>query len=198
MNIEKAVKNLKERGFEVSRFATKEEARDYLAGKLQGQTIGFGGSMTLKEMDLFDTLSKNNTVWNHWVQAPEEARPKAAQAEVYLTSANAIAETGEIINIDGSGNRVASTLYGKKEVYFVVGTNKFEADYDKAVWRARNVASPKNAKRLGVNTPCAKDGDKCYDCRSAQRICHGLVVLWAPMLGVGRTEIVIVDEPLGY
>jgi hypothetical protein len=132
------------------------------------------------------------------VQEPTEARKNAALAEIYIASANAVAETGEIVNIDGSGNRVASTLYGKKEVYFVVGANKFEDTYDTAVWRARNVASPKNAKRLGVNTPCAKDGDKCYDCRSASRICRGLTVLWGPMAGVGRTEIVIVDETLGF
>jgi hypothetical protein len=109
-----------------------------------------------------------------------------------------VAETGEIVNIDGSGNRVASTLYGKKEVYIVVGVNKFEENYEKAVWRARNVASPKNAKRLGVNTPCAKDGDRCYDCRSDARICRGLAVLWGPMAGVGRTEIVIIDQTLGF
>ncbi len=198
MNIDNAIKNLKARGFDVARFATKEQARDYLAGRLKGQTIGFGGSMTLKEMDLYNALSPRNTVWSHWVQDPETARKNAGLADVYITSANAVSETGEIINIDGSGNRVAASLYGKKEVYFVVGINKFEESYDKALWRARNVASPKNAKRLGVNTPCAKDGDKCYDCQSPARICRGLVVLWEPMNGNGRTEVVIVDEALGY
>jgi L-lactate utilization protein LutB len=198
MNIDNAIKNLKARGFDVARFATKEQARDYLAGRLKGQTIGFGGSMTLKEMDLYNALAPHNTVWSHWVQNPEIARKNAGLADVYITSANAVSETGEIINIDGSGNRVAASLYGKKEVYFVVGINKFEESYDKALWRARNVASPKNAKRLGVKTPCAKDGDRCYDCQSPARICRGLVVLWAPMNGNGRTEVVIVDEALGY
>ncbi|SHI05786.1 Uncharacterised ACR, YkgG family COG1556 [Sporobacter termitidis DSM 10068] len=198
MNIENAVKNLEKRGFTVSRFGTKEAARDYLAGKLSGTVIGMGGSVTLQQMGLFDALSAGNTVWNHWVQEPGEARVKAAAADVYIASANAVAETGEIINIDGSGNRAASTLYGKKEVYFVVGVNKFAGDFDKALWRARNIASPKNAQRLNANTPCAKNGDKCYDCQSPGRICRGLVVHWGPLLGVGRTEVVIVNEDLGY
>jgi L-lactate utilization protein LutB len=198
MTIENAQKNLVSRGFEVTRFENKEDARDYLAGKLSGQTIGFGGSVTLKEMGLFDALSKNNTVWNHWVQDPAEARNNAAQADIYITSLNGVAETGEIINIDGAGNRVASSLYGKKEVYFVVGINKFEENFEKALWRARNIAAPKNAQRLGANTPCAKNGDKCYDCSSPGRICKGLVVLWGKMLGVGRMEIIIINEALGY
>ena len=198
MDIENAVRNLEKRGFAVSRFQTTEEARDYLAGKLTGETIGMGGSVTLQQMGLFDALSKNNTVWNHWVQSPDMARKNAAAADIYITSANAVAETGEIVNIDGSGNRVASTLFGKKEVYIVVGVNKFAENYDGAVWRARNVASPKNAQRLNRKTPCAKSGDKCYDCSSPERICKGLVVLWGAMMGVGRTEVVIVNEELGY
>ena len=198
MNIENAVNNLKNRGFDVSYFETKEEARDYLSEKLKCRAIGFGRSVTLKQMGLFEALSKDNAVWNHWVQEPLEARKKAAEADIYITSANGVAETGEIINIDGAGNRVSSTLYGKKEVYFVVGVNKFADDFDKALWRARNIAAPKNAQRLAVNTPCAKNGDKCYDCSSPGRICMGLTVLWGKMIGVGRTEIVIVNESLGY
>jgi L-lactate utilization protein LutB len=198
MNIENAVKNLKKRGYHVSRFETKDAAREYLAGKLSGETIGFGGSVTLRDMGLYDALAGHNTVWNHWVQNPQEARKNAAMADIYITSANAVAETGEIINIDGAGNRVSSTLYGKKEVYFVVGVNKFAEDFNAALWRARNIASPKNAQRLGVKTPCAKNGDRCYDCDSPERICKGLVVLWGPLNGVGRTEVVIVGEELGY
>ncbi|NMA25257.1 MAG: LUD domain-containing protein [Clostridiales bacterium] len=198
MNIENAVKNLKNRGFDVSVFGTKEDARDYLVGKLKGRSIGFGGSVTLKQMGLFEALSKENTVWNHWIQEPLEARKNAAKADVYITSANGVAETGEIINIDGSGNRVSATLYGKEEVYFIVGINKFADNFDKALWRARNIAGPKNAQRLGRKTPCAKEGDKCYDCSSPERICKGLVVLWGKTLEIGRMEIVIVNECLGY
>lgn len=198
MNFENAIKNLKSRGFDVKWFENKAEARDYLAGSLSGTTVGMGGSITLKQMGLYDALSDKNTVWNLWVQESSLARQNSAQADVYFTSANAVAETGEIINIDGSGNRVAATLYGKKEVYIVVGINKFEETYEKALWRARNIASPKNAKRLGVKTPCAEKGDKCYDCNSPERICNGLVVLWGKMKGVGRMEVIIINEELGY
>lgn len=198
MDLDNAVKNLEMRGFDVKRFETKVEARDYLTGKLADTTIGFGGSVTLKELGLFEALSKQNTVSNHWVQEPIDARKNAALSDVYIMSANGVAESGEIINIDGAGNRVAASLYGKKEVYIVVGINKFADNYDNALWRARNIAAPKNAQRLGADTPCAKKGDKCYDCNSPGRICKGLVVLWGKMLGVGRMEVVIVNETLGF
>ena len=109
----------------------------------------------------------------------------------------ALAETGELINIDGTGNRVSSSLYGHKRVWFVVGSNKIAPTYDEALWRARNIAAPKNAQRLGVKTPCAVNGDRCYDCKSPQRICRGLVVLWEAIRSC-ETEVVLVDEPLGY
>ena len=102
-----------------------------------------------------------------------------------------------IINIDGNCNRVASTMYGHKKVYLVAGVNKLAEDYEKALWRARNIASPKNAKRLGVNTPCAVNADRCYDCNSPQRICRGLVVLWEKPL-TSDIEILLVNEDLGY
>ena len=122
----------------------------------------------------------------------------AAASSVYLTSVNGLAETGELINIDGTGNRVASTIFGHEEVYFLVGSNKIAPDYDAALWRARNVASPKNAQRLGKKTPCAVRGDKCYDCKSPERICRALAVLWEKPTGIGRAEVVLIDEPLGY
>ena len=106
-------------------------------------------------------------------------------------------EEGVLLNIDGTGNRVAATLYGHKKVYFVVGRNKIAPTYDEALWRARNIAAPKNAQRLQRKTPCAVKGDKCYDCRSSTRICRGLVVLWGPMLGM-EAEVVLVDQDLGY
>ncbi len=115
---------------------------------------------------------------------------------MYLSSVNALAETGEIINIDGAGNRVASTLYGHQKVYLVISRNKLAEDYESALWRARNIAAPKNAQRLNRKTPCAVKADRCYDCKSPERICCGLVVLWRPMMGQD-IEIILVDEDLG-
>jgi len=188
-------KNLEARGFSVRTFATAAEAAAHLNGAIDGKTVGFGGSVTLKDMGLYELLGSHNEVHWHWVNGPEE-RQAAMGTQVYLSSANGLAETGEIINIDGSGNRVASTLYGHEKVYLVIGRNKLAPTYDEALWRARNIASPKNAQRLGKKTPCAVKGDRCYDCRSPERICRGLVVLWAPMLGM-ETEVILVDEDLG-
>ena len=201
MDFTKVKAALEARGFAVTVCATKADAAAYLNARIDGGSVGFGGSMTLAELGLFESLSAHNTVYSHW-NAPAgtdagETRAAAAAADVYLCSVNAIAETGEIVNIDGAGNRVAGMLNGHKKVYLVVGRNKLAPTYDEALWRARNVAAPKNAQRLGVRTPCAARGDKCYDCNSPERICRGLVVLWRRMMG-SDMEVVLVDEELGY
>ena len=119
-------------------------------------------------------------------------------SEAQLDSLRKIAvETGELINIDGNGNRVASSLYGHKKVWFIVGRNKLAPTYEEALWRARNIAAPKNAQRLGRKTPCAVHGDRCYDCKSPERICRGLVVLWEAVANM-EMEVVLIDQDLGY
>ena len=188
---------LRSRGFAVSLFDTGAEAAAFLDREIDGKTVGFGGSVTLQEIGLYPMLCAHNEVYSHMETGDLSQRSGAATAQVYLTSVNALAETGELINIDGAGNRVASTLYGHKKVWFVVGRNKLAPTYDEALWRARNVASPKNAQRLGCKTPCAAKADRCYDCKSPERICRGLVVLWEKMNG-SDMEVVLVDEDLGY
>ena len=191
----KLTKNLEERDFTVRTFATAAEAADYLDREIDGVSVGFGGSMTVQEMGLYPRLAAHNNALWHW---NKDALDQAATTDVYICSANGLAETGEIVNIDGVGNRVASTLFGHKRVYFVVGKNKIAPDYDKALWRARNIASPKNAQRIGVQTPCAAKGDRCYDCKSPQRICRGLVVLWEKPKAIEQMEVILIDEELGY
>ena len=193
-NLDALRTNLEKHGFHTVYFPTAKEAADYLDGKLDARTIGMGGSVTIQQMGLMERLAAHNTFYSHWAGAAHE---QAAGAEVYLCSVNGLAETGELINIDGTGNRVASTIYGHKEVYFVVGMNKVAPTYDQALWRARNIASPKNAQRLGVKTPCAAKGDKCYDCDSPQRICRALTVLWRKPNAIPYAEVVLVGEPLG-
>lgn len=194
--MEQVEKSLTERGFAVKRFDTAAQAAAYLDGAVDGKTVGFGGSMTLKELGLYEKLSSHNQVHWHWENGPGQ-RVSAMNAQVYISSVNGLAETGELINIDGAGNRVASTLFGHEKVYLVVGSNKLAPTYEEALWRARNIAAPKNAQRLKSETPCAIRGDKCYDCKSPGRICRGLTVLWEPMMGM-ETEVVLVEEPLGY
>ena len=190
-------RNLKARGYAVRTFATADEAAAYLDGQIDGKTVGFGGSVTLNAMGLYDLLSRHNTVLWHWkAQDPDAARKAAMNAQVYLASANGLAETGEIVNIDGAGNRVAATLFGHEKVYFVIGRNKLAPTYEEALWRARNIAAPQNARRLGKKTPCAVKGDRCYDCKSPERICRALVTLWEPVMGM-ETEVLLVDQDLG-
>ena len=137
-DIEKLRKNLEDRGIQSSYFATAQAAADYLDRKINGTTVGIGGSMTIKTMGLYSRLSAHNQVVWHWEGGSLE---EAAKTEVYLTSVNGVAETGELINIDGNCNRIASTVYGHKSVYFVVGINKIEADYDRALWRGQRMHS---------------------------------------------------------
>ena len=196
---EKLTKALEEHGFTVSRFATAQEASIYINQKLDKTTVGIGGSMTVREMGLYDLIASHNEVFWHWTEgAPADTQEKAARSGVYITSVNGLAETGEIINIDGGGNRVGSTLYGHQRVIFVVGRNKIAPDFDSALRRARNIAGPKNAQRLGRKTPCALRGDKCYDCKSPERICGACVTLWRKPKSIPYAEVVLIDEDLGY
>ena len=197
MKFDTVKQNLESRGYTVRVFATGKEAADYLDAALDGKSVGFGGSMTLDALGLYERLGTHNQVIWHWKQADKAAAHRSAlSAGVYLTSVNGLAETGELINIDGTGNRVAATLFGHEKVYFVVGRNKLAPTYDEALWRARNIASPKNAQRLGKKTPCAVKCDRCYDCKSPERVCRGLVTLWGPMMGM-EAEVLLVDEDLG-
>lgn len=201
MNFTKVTESLQKNGFQVSCFETAEEASKYLNEQIDGKTVGIGGSITLKDMGMYESLGSHNTVHWHWYVPEGKTGPQvladAAAAQVYMSSVNGLAETGEIINIDGTCNRVASIYYGHEKVYLVAGKNKIAADYGGALYRARNVASPLNAQRLNRKTPCAVKGDKCYDCKSEERICRGLSVLWEKP-GNGQYEVVLINEELGY
>jgi len=196
MNIEKAIKNLTERKFKVSHFASGEGAAAYLKEHISGTEVGIGGCMSAKQLELDKVLGENNTAYWHWLVPGAETIRKANEAPVYITGANAISEGGEIINIDGTGNRLAAQVYGKKKVYIVAGTNKLCPDLHAAVDRARNVAAVRNCARFDNNNPCKLDG-KCHDCRSEKRICNAMLVLWGPMSGMD-TEIVLIDGEYGF
>lgn len=203
MEKNKLIMNLEKKGYEVMHFGSSSEAVEYMIGQCNNKTIGIGGSQTVKEMGLTEALMKNNAVYWHWIPGLAESLGgvkavlnKAAESEIYISSVNAIAETGEMINIDGTGNRIASNVFGHDHIYFVIGENKISENFEKAMWRARNVAAPKNAQRLKVNTPCAKNADKCYDCNSSDRICNGVLILERPMGGMKAT-VVLIDEDLG-
>lgn len=201
MKFDKLSENLKKMGYKVSVFDTSAEAVAYLTGSISGKTIAFGGSCTLQEMGLFEALSEHNQVLWHWA-VPEgssvsQVLEEGLATEMYFSSVNGIAETGELVNIDGNCNRVAATAFGHRKVYFVAGSNKVAPTLESAIERARNIAAPLNAKRLGKKTPCAAKGDKCYDCNSPERICRQLSVFWKKPSACDY-EIILIDESLGY
>ena len=198
-------KNIKTRleslGYGVNCFDTADAAADYLDEKIQDKTVGFGGSVTLEQMGLYDRLALHNDVYYHnrlpGGMTKAEVCKKANSAQIYLSSVNGLAETGEIINIDGNGNRISSMLYGHEKIYFVVGENKIVKDFDAALWRVKNIAAPKNAQRVKAKTPCAIKADKCYNCESTNRICRVMSILWGAPLH-GDFEIILIHEELGF
>ena len=201
MDLTKTAEALKKRGYEVSCFQTAKEAAEYLDGIIDGMTVGFGDSETLLSMHLFEMLQTHNDVYHP--KYPREGKGFYSTArdclttEIFLLSANGLAETGEIVNIDGTGNRIAGSLYGHKKVFFVIGRNKIRPTLEEAAFRARNVAAPLNAQRHGYKTPCAFKTDHCYDCRSPQRICSAQTIYWRKMNHMAM-EVVLIDEELGY
>ena len=201
MDIKKLINTLKQKGYTVSYFDTAENATATLNKAIDNKSVGFGDSATLLSMGLFEKLSSHNTVFDpqHCVIGKNfiDIAKKCLTTEIYLTSVNALAQTGELVNIDGTGNRVAGSLFGHEKVYFVVGTNKLVPTLDDAIWRARNVAAPQNAKRLGLRTPCAKKGERCFDCSTPERICNGMMIHFRKMNNMDM-EIVLIHENLGY
>lgn len=200
MDFTRVRQNLEKKGYAVSVFPDRAAAADYLDAAIDGSTVGIGGSVTVRDLGLYDRLRAHNTVYWHWQAAPGEEPAAiyrgAQEAEVYLSSVNGLAETGEIVNIDGMGNRVAAIQYGHRKVYFIVGANKLAPNREGALFRARNTAAPMNARRLNRKTPCVREGH-CCDCDSPERICAVLSMLWKKPGGC-EYEVVLIDEELGY
>lgn len=201
--------NLNARGFDAQIFNTADEVKravmDFIG---EGKTVGIGGSVTVRELGLYEALKdKGNDVAWHWEvmgkpgmdqSLVKTLRYKANASEYYLTSANGVSSQGVLINIDGTGNRLSATLYGPAHVFFIVGRNKIAATFEDAMNRAKNVACVLNAKRLNTQTPCTKAG-KCMDCKAAARICRLTAIHeYAPSFEGPRVHVYLVDEDLGY
>lgn len=197
-DFEKTRKNLENRGFRAHVFATGAEAADYLAQTLHNTCIGIGGSVTIDEIGAYDRLSADNDVIWRWKKPTPDSRERGAAAETFLCSANGVSENGEIVNIDGYGNRVAPTIYGPERVFLVVGKNKIAPDLNGAIDRARNIAAPLNARRLNRHTPCAVGEPRCHDCRSPEKICGVMTVFFMPPTSIKEFHVILVDEDLGY
>ncbi len=168
-----------------------------------GDSVSWGGSMTIRDMGLTKLVKesgKYNVIDRDEAGSTEEMREIQRQAllcDTFLMSTNAMTNDGELVNIDGLGNRVAALCYGPKQVIVVVGINKIMHSEQAAIERARNVAAPINIQRFeGKATPCTKTG-KCGNCYGDDSICSQIVITRFSMLP-SRIKIVVVNEDLGF
>ncbi|MCU0236962.1 MAG: lactate utilization protein [Acidobacteria bacterium] len=198
-------KNFRKRGIDCDYFAACAEAvKDICAAIPAGSLVGLGGSETILESGLLDALRKMDIRLLDRYQPGlsraevDEMRRQGLLADIFLMSSNAVSADGRLVNIDGTGNRVAALVFGPKRVVVIAGMNKVAADLESAIARARNTAAAANSLRVGADTPCSHTGF-CQDphCHPPQRICCQLVVTESGMVP-GRIRVVLVGESLGY
>jgi L-lactate utilization protein LutB len=198
----KMIKNLNRRNMEAFYCPTAEEAVKKVSELIaDGSSVTWGGSMTVRDLGIPDMLRRRGTleVLDRDLvegEAVQDIYLRAFTADVYLTSANAISEDGVIVNVDGNGNRVAAITWGPKKVIFIIGMNKVAQTVEAAFSRARGTASPINAKRFDIKTPCQVDG-MCHNCNSPESICSYVHFL-RNSRNKGRHVVVLVGENLGY
>ncbi len=199
----KMVKAMERCHFEACYCATAEEAKARVNELIpDGASVTWGGTMTVRDMGIPEMLKQRGTldVWDRdAVETAEEKQEmylRAFRADYYLSSANAVSEDGVIVNIDGNGNRVAAITWGPQHVIFVIGMNKVAQDVEAALKRARSTASPINAARFDIQTPCQVDG-QCHNCNSPQSICNYIHFL-RNSSKPGRIIVILVGESLGY
>jgi hypothetical protein len=199
----KAVERLTAHDFKAIYVETKVEAiQEILKQITPGMKIGIGGSVTVRELGILEKLeAQGYTVYNHWKpglprESMLEIRKSQMTSDLFLSSVNAITSNGELVNIDGIGNRVNSTVFGPGKVVLVAGYNKIVDDVQEGIKRIKNVAAPLNARRLNIDVPCAKVG-KCVDCNSPNRICR-VIVIHERKPSLTDMFIILVGEELGF
>lgn len=195
------VRNLQNRHFEAYYCSTKEEALQKALSLIpEGSSVGWGGSVTCQQLGLLDAVKSGayNVVDRDKAQSPEERDQLLRDCllvDTFLTSANAMSMDGQMVNIDGTGNRLAAICFGPKQVVVVAGMNKVVDTLDDAIARARTVAAPMNQQRFGFPNPCGATGT-CGDCKSETCICNHILV--TRHCRGNRIKFVIVGEELGF
>ncbi len=196
------IKNLEKRNMEGYYFDDSASCVNAIIGMMEeGAVVSWGGSESVKECGLMDAIQggKYTLIDRMTAKSPDEAREifaKTVMADYYLMSTNAITMDGELINIDGNGNRLACLIHGPKHIIMVVGMNKLVSTVEEGYDRVRDIATPANTVRLNKNTPCAHTG-RCGDCLSPECICNQ-VVITRRSGHAGRIKIFFVAEELGY
>jgi len=197
------VDNLKKHQFGAHLVADGKTGQDLvLSMTTDCRSVGIGGSDTIRSLGIPEALETDGkTVYDHWQEgltreAEMTIRLQQGRADCFLCSANAVSMTGEIVNVDGVGNRTNAMSFGTSKVVIVAGANKITLDLESALRRVREIAGPMRARGLGMATPCAETGI-CSDCNSPQRICRITTILHRkPMLT--DVTVILVNERLGY
>ena len=196
------VKNLQKRHFEAYYCATKEAALQQVLSLIpEGSTIGWGGAISAAQVGVQAAANAGNyTVIDRdaFSDPAEKLRCMRAcfDADYFITGANAISLDGQMVNIDGTGNRVAATIYGPKSVIVVAGMNKVEDSLEDAIRRARTVAAPMNNQRFENDNPCSATGT-CGNCKNEKCICNQIVIT-RHCRPIGRIKFILVGEELGF
>ncbi len=196
---QKVMQGLKSRNMTGYWAATKEEALELALSLIpKGSSVTMGGAMSAHEIGLVEAVKgpDYNFIDRDKAQDKRAAMLAAYDADVFLSSVNAMTEDGVLVNIDGNANRVSAIAQGPKKVLFIVGMNKVCKDLDHAMKRARNVAAPTNAQRFGLNTPCAKTGS-CMDCKSPDTICCQFLITRYSR-HANRIHVILVNDNLGF
>ena len=196
---QKVIKGLASRNMTGYYAADRDEARAIALSLIgEGASVTMGGAMSAHEIGLVDALKAGNYRFidrDNYADR-REAALAAYDADVFLSSTNAMTEDGQLVNIDGNANRVSAICQGPKKVLFIVGMNKVCPDLDSAMKRARNVAAPINAQRFGLNTPCCKTG-ACMDCKSPDTICCQFLITRFSR-HKDRIHVILVNDNLGF
>jgi len=200
---EKCVANLKKHGFDAHLVGSIDEARDLILDTVGNcETFGFGGSDTTRVLGVMEELkNRGKIIYDHWQEGLSEEkdleiRLQQGRCDCFLCSANAVAATGEVVNVDGIGNRTNGMTFGPKKVLIVAGMNKVAQDLEGALQRIREVAAPMRAKSLGMQTPCAETGF-CTDCNAPQRICRITTILHRKPMCTD-VSVILINRALGF
>jgi len=194
----RAAEALRKRDFNAFFVKTQSEARERVLQEVPaGAVVGLGGSVTIREMNILDELkARGHKILDHWkipyssISESFQVRRAHQTCDVFLTSTNALTLEGQLVNTDGSGNRVNAMAFGPKKAIVVAGINKVVPDLESALRRIKEIAVPLNCKRLNYSPPCIQAG-RCVDCRVPQRVCRITTIIeWKPPFFSG--------ENLGY
>lgn len=195
------VKNLESRSFEAFYCPTREAALEKALSLIPAKaTVGWGGAMSAEQIGLMDAISAGDytPIDRSLCTTAQEIRQtylRCLSADVFITGANALSLDGQMVNIDGTGNRLAAIAYGPETILVIAGMNKVADSLDAAITRARTVAAPMNQQRFLRKTPCSATST-CADCKSPECICNQILIT-RNCRPAGRIKFILVGEELG-